>query len=105
MRLPENRKVGGSTPPLATARNRRSAAYATCGFVFLRGGLPTPAPHVPSTRAPATGPRDGPGPGASSSRVDRSTPIGSAAEGGMRAADVHLPAVHAKHPQPEVRLA
>ena len=23
----------------------------------------------------------------------------------MRAADVHLPAVHAKHPQPEVRLA
>ena len=31
--------------------------------------------------------------------------MGSAAEGGMRAADVHLPAVHAKHPQPEVGLA
>jgi len=26
------------------------------------------------------------------SPVDRSTPVGSAAEGGMRAADVHLPA-------------
>jgi hypothetical protein len=39
------------------------------------------------------------------SPVDRGTPVGSAAEGGMRAADVHLPAVHAKHPQPEVGLA
>ncbi len=39
------------------------------------------------------------------SPVDRSTLIGSAAEGGTRAADVHLPAVHAKHPQPEVGLA
>src|SRR4051794_6045785 len=49
--------------------------------------------------------RDGPSPGASFSRVDRSTPVDSAAEGGMRAADVQLPAVHAKAPRPEVRLA
>src|SRR5262249_41126029 len=91
---PEERKVGGSTPPLTT-RSEQAIWLLTCGHVTVCRALPPP-PHSPPRRSPASALHCRPRPG----RPCPSSPLLAARGRGRPARNGGPPPAHGKRGRP-----